>query len=401
MLAYYDLAKPALKRAKDKQAKEERDVLFIERILKFLKPGGRAAIVLPQGKFNNSSLAFIREWILRKARLLAVVGLHGNTFKPHTGTKTSVLFIQKYTDEELQKIEAVKQNAAAKCPDYEKVVRDLIFSKQYESDVPEEEIPEAIAELMLETFNIDEIETEAQEETGEEILKVADSASSLNNEDRIDNANEKIAELKRALIKAKQKLSDLESDLEALILKRDRELEVAERNEKAAIKAKYKTEEKVLKEKQKADQKRLKAEIKALESAIPDAEYELKLLTNKGKLQIILEDGDLIGALKNRWIDAEVAKKLDYPIFMAVSERSGKNNSGDYEHMTDENGNLMEYPDGHPQEGQPVIKQDLVNFFLTASDLTDAKKIPDNQICIAEAFVRFAQKNKFDFWRAE
>ena len=36
-------------------------------------PGGRAAIVLPQGKFNNSSLAFIREWILRKARLLVVI----------------------------------------------------------------------------------------------------------------------------------------------------------------------------------------------------------------------------------------------------------------------------------------------------------------------------------------
>jgi len=96
MLVRYELAKPALKRAGDDKApKEERDVLFIERILKMLKPGGRAAIVLPQGKFNNSSLAFIREWILKKARLLAVVGLHPNTFKPHTGTKTSVLFVQK------------------------------------------------------------------------------------------------------------------------------------------------------------------------------------------------------------------------------------------------------------------------------------------------------------------
>jgi len=53
MLAYYDLAKPALKRAKDKAPKEERDVLFIERVLKMLKPGGRAAIVLPQGKSGS------------------------------------------------------------------------------------------------------------------------------------------------------------------------------------------------------------------------------------------------------------------------------------------------------------------------------------------------------------
>ena len=119
MLAHYDLAKPALKRAGgNKQPKEERDVLFMERILKMLKPGGRAAIVLPQGKFNNSSLAFIREWILRKARLLAVIGLHPNTFKPHTGTKTSVLFVQKYTQNQLAQITQVHDDVAVACPDY-------------------------------------------------------------------------------------------------------------------------------------------------------------------------------------------------------------------------------------------------------------------------------------------
>jgi len=398
MLAYYDLAKPALKRAKDKQAKEERDVLFIERIMKFLKPGGRAAIVLPQGKFNNSSLAFIREWILRQARLLAVVGLHGNTFKPHTGTKTSVLFIRKYTEKELNDIRKIKQTVAENCPDYEPMIKELINDNLYNADIAEELIPEAVNELMQETFSAGETESEDREEDKEEYLKVAD-AGSLDNETMIEAANEKISALKKDLSKAKQKLSNLESDLEALVLQRDRELALADKNEKVAIKAKYKDKEKALKEKQKNDQKRLKAEIKALESAIPQAEYELKLLTNKGKLQIILEDGDLIGALKNRWIDAEVAKKLDYPIFMAVSEHGGKNNSGDYEHMTDANGNLKEFPEGHPQEGQPVIDQDLVNYNLTAGDLADAAKIPDDQLCIAEAFVRFAQKNKFDFWR--
>lgn len=76
-----------------------RDILFIERNLKFLKPGGRMAIVLPQGRFNNSSDKYIRDYIAEHARILAVVGLHGNTFKPHTGTKTSVLFVQKWDDE--------------------------------------------------------------------------------------------------------------------------------------------------------------------------------------------------------------------------------------------------------------------------------------------------------------
>ncbi len=76
-----------------------RDVLFIERNLDFLKPGGRMAIVLPQGRFNNATDRHIREFIAERARILAVVGLHQNTFKPHTGTKTSVLFLQKWNDD--------------------------------------------------------------------------------------------------------------------------------------------------------------------------------------------------------------------------------------------------------------------------------------------------------------
>lgn len=89
-LGYNDKNKP--------KSKVGRDILFIERNLNFLKPGGRMAIVLPQGRFNNTSDKRIREYIAEKARILAVVGLHVNTFKPHTGTKTSVLFVQKWDD---------------------------------------------------------------------------------------------------------------------------------------------------------------------------------------------------------------------------------------------------------------------------------------------------------------
>jgi type I restriction enzyme M protein len=108
-----------------------------------------------------------------------------------------------------------------------------------------------------------------------------------------------------------------------------------------------------------------------------------------------------MGTLKDRWIAAEVAKQLDYPIFMAVSARGGKNNSGDYEYLVDEAGSLVEFPDGHPQEGQLVVDQDLVNYDLTPEDLANAARIPDEKLCIAEAFVRFAQEQGFDFWEAE
>ncbi len=87
------------------QKNVSRDILFIERNLNFLKPGGRMAIVLPQGRFNNSTDKYIRDFIAERCRILAVVGLHGNTFKPHTGTKTSVLFVQKWDDKLCPKVD--------------------------------------------------------------------------------------------------------------------------------------------------------------------------------------------------------------------------------------------------------------------------------------------------------
>lgn len=96
IISRYELGKNA---AGKWQNKVGRDILFIERNLNFLKPGGRMAIVLPQGRFNNSSDKAIREFIAERCRILAVVGLHGNVFKPHTGTKTSVLFVQKWDDD--------------------------------------------------------------------------------------------------------------------------------------------------------------------------------------------------------------------------------------------------------------------------------------------------------------
>ena len=97
LLRQYEFAK---KNGKLKQ-KVERHLLFIERSLDALRPGGRMAIVLPQGVFNNTNMEWIRLWFFEKARILAVVGLEGNTFKlpapaKGTGTKTSVLFLQKW-----------------------------------------------------------------------------------------------------------------------------------------------------------------------------------------------------------------------------------------------------------------------------------------------------------------
>jgi type I restriction enzyme M protein len=91
-----DEEQEAEKKTKKNVNSMKRDILFIERCLRLLKPGGRMAIVLPQGNLNNIGTKALREWIIQKARILAAVGLGVNTFKPFTGTKTSVLFLQKW-----------------------------------------------------------------------------------------------------------------------------------------------------------------------------------------------------------------------------------------------------------------------------------------------------------------
>lgn len=72
------------------------EILFIERCLQLLKEGGKMAIVLPNGMFENPSLEYLRIFIKQKARVLAVVNLPQETFIPFgTGVKTSILFLQK------------------------------------------------------------------------------------------------------------------------------------------------------------------------------------------------------------------------------------------------------------------------------------------------------------------
>ena len=85
------------------QDKQPPQILFIERCLQLLKPGGRMGIVLPEGILGNVDDSYIRKLILEKANLLAVVDLPSETFQPSTATKTCILFLQKKTTNEINK----------------------------------------------------------------------------------------------------------------------------------------------------------------------------------------------------------------------------------------------------------------------------------------------------------
>jgi type I restriction enzyme M protein len=86
----------------DFQSSVPPEQLFIERCLQFLKPGGRLAIVLPDSILGNPGLSYIRQWLIEKTRIVASIDLHVDTFQPRNGTQTSVLLVQKKTNEEIR-----------------------------------------------------------------------------------------------------------------------------------------------------------------------------------------------------------------------------------------------------------------------------------------------------------
>ena len=90
------------------------ELIFIERCLNLLKPGGRMGIVLPDGNLNNPSLSWLRRWAEGKAKLLAVVSLPEETFRSSNATvKASLVFLRKFTEVEAQQWEAVWTQAHA------------------------------------------------------------------------------------------------------------------------------------------------------------------------------------------------------------------------------------------------------------------------------------------------
>jgi type I restriction enzyme M protein len=95
-------------------SKVRTEILFIERCLALLAPGGRLGIVLPESVFNNPSLSHVRRFCEDRAFLRAVVSLPQETFlSSGASVKASLLFMQKYTDEEKARYDEIKAKAVA------------------------------------------------------------------------------------------------------------------------------------------------------------------------------------------------------------------------------------------------------------------------------------------------
>lgn len=81
------------------------EILFIERCTQLLVPNGRMGIVLPDSILGSPGLGYIREWLIQNHRIIASIDLHADTFQPRNGTQTSVLILQKKTQEQKDKEE--------------------------------------------------------------------------------------------------------------------------------------------------------------------------------------------------------------------------------------------------------------------------------------------------------
>jgi len=99
---------------KSNESNIKTEILFIERCLDLLKPGGRMGIVLPEGVYNNPSLAYVRQFVEDRAYLKAVVSLPQETFiSSGASVKASLLFLQKYSDEEKAQFDQIYSTAKA------------------------------------------------------------------------------------------------------------------------------------------------------------------------------------------------------------------------------------------------------------------------------------------------
>ena len=96
VLSQFDLSYKGDPSSNKIQNKVTKPILMLEQCYRVLKPGGRLCIVLPQGILNNLNDDYIRDFLKDKFRILGIVGLEQNTFKPFTTPKTSLLFLQKY-----------------------------------------------------------------------------------------------------------------------------------------------------------------------------------------------------------------------------------------------------------------------------------------------------------------
>lgn len=94
------------------------EVLFIDRCINLLKPGGRLGIVLPEGVLNNTNLQNVREYFEGRAKILLVVSIPQDVFMAAGATvKPSLMFFKRFTEDEQKQYDDIKEKAYSEVSD--------------------------------------------------------------------------------------------------------------------------------------------------------------------------------------------------------------------------------------------------------------------------------------------
>ncbi len=275
-----------------------RHILFIERSLQFLRPGGRMAIVLPQGILSNANTEYIRRFFIEHAKILAVVGLHGNSFKPHTGTKTSVLFLQKYNENELEELNKKKVGFEGEWESFFTKLEKKFKNANWKLNIIEEDIPKTLLNFLEDYFD--------QNETIEDLIDDTDSEFNILNEE-IEIAISQIEDNGKRLKESKTK-----------------------------------------------DSTKIKKEIQKLQTTLKSRIKKISIYSLGGQINLFLNNTKIQKQFKDIWLDSKLIEIIDYPIFYAVNQKPLKNNSGEYIFKLDDKKQIK-----LDKYDQPIFDHDL------------------------------------------
>jgi type I restriction enzyme M protein len=286
-----------------------RHILFLNRSLQCIRPGGRMAIVLPQGLLNNTNAEYIRRFVIDEARILAVVGLHGNTFKPHTGTKTSVLFLQKYTDEEKNRTQGIKMKYEAEWEEFIAGLKSQYRDTTWKSEVDEEQLPEELKAFIESYFGVAEEPIEGEETEASEESETTEAQKGTSLSPLIDE----LAEWEEAL-KEKETMSPKSAE----------------------------------------ETRNIQKEVRTINSRIKKVQREISEKTLGGQVNLVSNDQRLTEQFKEFWLEGKVFQEIDYPIFFGMNQKPVKDNRGEYRYKRGSSGEPLTDKYGHP-----IIDHDL------------------------------------------
>lgn len=194
-----NIGKPLLSLYKTGSMSTLTEVLFIERCLNLLKPGGRMGVVLPEGVLNNSNLQKIRDFVESKAKIILITSIPQDVFIASGATvKPSLLFFKKFTEEEAKTYKKValkaKKDIEAKYQPQIAPIKSKLALRGKES-LPADEKKELRAELkVLQQAVETEIKAQIKEQFNYEIpISEVEKAGISTTGAKIDNELEPLA----------------------------------------------------------------------------------------------------------------------------------------------------------------------------------------------------------------